>query len=653
MSDFLDTSRPETSPLPADPDLARYLAEHPAPVAAVDALIRDEDGRLLIVDPVYKPGWDLPGGMLGDEGPVDGLLRELHEELGRFPARVGRLLALDTVPRNVYGRTLIASIYAVHLDRPTPAEEFQLQAQEVRAAQYLPVAEALARLPELLRRRVRAALDAEGGAGTAHLRDGKPVETNQRDHYALLPAPLMSATALVFDQLGRVLVVEHPYDHGDGIYFGLPGGMVLAHESPQQGAAREIAEELGLDNVPVGRLLAVDHVPADRYGRAVILHVFHAGPLTEEQIADLHFADGEISAAHWLSPGEAAERLPQRVGRRMLAGVKALRSGSIAHLEEGVPHRGSPVGLTPAERERLEQGGDLAAADHLAVRPKALTASAVLFTDSDGRVLIMRPVYRKDGRWLLPGGAINCDAGETPRQAAVREVREELGISVPMGPLLATDWIRQPQHPAEVVHVYDGGVLSAHQLASIRLPEHELTQWRLADSEEDLSALLPDGIAPRIRSCLAVRAASAGAVELVNGRALTEGAVAIVYQPDSGELLLHERDEQAPCWPGYWSLLGGELEDAEFPDEAVIRELWEEARLRVSEPRLVERVWDLSGSQQLVHVFAAPYDGKPEDLVLGEGRQLRFVPPQKLDSYQMPPYLRAVVDRWLQWRASP
>ncbi|MFE0055402.1 NUDIX domain-containing protein [Streptomyces sp. NPDC059003] len=620
-------------------------------MAAVDALIRDEDGRLLIVDPVYKPGWDLPGGLLGDEGPVDGLLRELREELGPLPAHVGRLLALDTVPQDVYGRTLMASIYAVHLDRPVPCEEFRLQAKEVRAAQYLSVAEALPRLPELLRRRVQAALDAEGGAGTAHLRDGRPVETSQRDHYALLPAPLVSATALVVDQLGRVLVVEHPYDHDDGIYFGLPGGMVLAHESPRQGAAREIAEELGLENVPVGRLLAVDHVPADRYGRTVILHVFHVGPLTEEQIAGLHFSDGEISAAHWLFPGEAAERLPERVGRRVLAGVQALRGGSFAHLEEGVPHRGSPVGLEPAERARLEQGGGLAAADHLAVRPKALTASAVLFTDADGRVLIVRPVYRRDGLWLLPGGAIDCDVDETPRQAAVREVREELGISVPVGPLLATDWVRRPQRPAEVVHVYDGGVLSARQLASIRLPEHELAQWRLADTDEDLSGLLPDGIADRIRSCLAVRAVGGGALELVNGRALAEGAVAIVYRPDSGELLLHERDEQAPCWPGYWSLLGGALEDAEFPDEAVIRELWEEAKLRVSEPRLVERVWDLSGSQQLISVFAVPCDSAPEDLVLGEGRQLRFVPPQELNSYRMPPYLRAVVDRWLRQNA--
>jgi hypothetical protein len=43
-----------------------YLREGNATQArkrvSADALIRDEAGRILLVDPNYKPDWDLPGG---------------------------------------------------------------------------------------------------------------------------------------------------------------------------------------------------------------------------------------------------------------------------------------------------------------------------------------------------------------------------------------------------------------------------------------------------------------------------------------------------------------------------------------------------------------------------------------------------------------
>ena len=44
-----------------------YLAEGNAKQArkrvAADVLVRDTSERILLVDPSYKPDWDLPGGM--------------------------------------------------------------------------------------------------------------------------------------------------------------------------------------------------------------------------------------------------------------------------------------------------------------------------------------------------------------------------------------------------------------------------------------------------------------------------------------------------------------------------------------------------------------------------------------------------------------
>jgi 8-oxo-dGTP diphosphatase len=63
----------------------------------------------------------------------------------------------------------------------------------------------------------------------------------------------------------------------------------------------------------------------------------------------------------------------------------------------------------------------------LGVRPLVLVA-AVALIDPDGRVLIAQrpPGKSMAGLWEFPGGKV--DAGETPEQALVRELKEEIGI---------------------------------------------------------------------------------------------------------------------------------------------------------------------------------------------------------------------------------
>ncbi len=71
--------------------------------------------------------------------------------------------------------------------------------------------------------------------------------------------------------------------------------------------------------------------------------------------------------------------------------------------------------------------------------PKVDVRAAVF--RGDGAILLVRE--RADGRWSLPGGWL--DVGESPREAAAREVREESGYVVTTGRLLAL--LDKGKHP--------------------------------------------------------------------------------------------------------------------------------------------------------------------------------------------------------------
>ena len=58
-----------------------------------------------------------------------------------------------------------------------------------------------------------------------------------------------------------------------------------------------------------------------------------------------------------------------------------------------------------------------------------------LIADDEGRLLLVRRAHEPyEGRWDIPGGF--CDKREHPRDAAVREAREETGLEVEAGSLL-------------------------------------------------------------------------------------------------------------------------------------------------------------------------------------------------------------------------
>ncbi|MFF9767927.1 NUDIX domain-containing protein [Streptomyces sp. NPDC014636] len=153
-------------------------------------------------------------------------------------------------------------------------------------------------------------------------------------------------------------------------------------------------------------------------------------------------------------------------------------------------------------------------AAYIAGLPRIIAGAAALFRDAEGRVLLVEPNYREG--WALPGGTIESDAGETPRQGARRETLEEIGIDRAPGRLLAVDWVHGVGRPPLAAYLYDGGVLTETELKGIRLQEEELLSWRLV-AREDLTAHLPGALGRRVMAALDVLADGSGTAELENG----------------------------------------------------------------------------------------------------------------------------------------
>src|SRR4051812_40744276 len=70
-------------------------------------------------------------------------------------------------------------------------------------------------------------------------------------------------------------------------------------------------------------------------------------------------------------------------------------------------------------------------------KPQPVVCAGAVVRDAAGRLLLVRRGRPPSaGLWSIPGGRV--EPGETPAQAAAREVREETGLDVRVGVLLAT-----------------------------------------------------------------------------------------------------------------------------------------------------------------------------------------------------------------------
>lgn len=160
------------------PEWDAYLAEGNAKQArkrvAAKVIFLDSDSRILLVEPTYKPDWDLPGGMAeANEPPLQAARREVREELG-LEVLGGELLVVDWAsPHGPWDDQLV---FMFHGGTLTPEQVADLRPldNELAAARFVDRREASLLLRPHVWRRVAIALDVLAGGITRYLQDGRP-----------------------------------------------------------------------------------------------------------------------------------------------------------------------------------------------------------------------------------------------------------------------------------------------------------------------------------------------------------------------------------------------------------------------------------------------------------------------------------------------
>ncbi|RMG99276.1 MAG: NUDIX domain-containing protein [Chloroflexi bacterium] len=92
------------------------------------------------------------------------------------------------------------------------------------------------------------------------------------------------------------------------------------------------------------------------------------------------------------------------------------------------------------------------------VVPRHRVGVAVVLLDDDERVLLLRHVFHPSTPWGLPGGWLG--GHESPADGALRELKEETGLTAVLGPTIHVTYGVNPSH----IGIAYLGKLTSHQI---------------------------------------------------------------------------------------------------------------------------------------------------------------------------------------------
>lgn len=119
--------------------------------------------------------------------------------------------------------------------------------------------------------------------------------------------------------------------------------------------------------------------------------------------------------------------------------------------------------------------------------PRQRMGIVTVLLDDEQRVLLLRHVFHPTYPWGLPGGWLGRN--EAPADAAVREVKEETGLTAVLGPVIQ---VRREENPPHIGMAYIGRVLPGEIKLSGEIIE---AAWFAVDE-------MPEPLLPFIRDAI-------------------------------------------------------------------------------------------------------------------------------------------------------
>lgn len=134
------------------------------------------------------------------------------------------------------------------------------------------------------------------------------------------------------------------------------------------------------------------------------------------------------------------------------------------------------------------------------VLPTKRVIAHCILRDGEGRILLCETVYKPD--FELPGGVV--EPHESPRTGVLREVAEEIGLTLTDPRLRIVDWLPPFLGWDDALQfLYDGGTLTDAQIAALSRQESEIKALHWLEPDH-IDEVVSDRSAARIRRALAM-----------------------------------------------------------------------------------------------------------------------------------------------------